>query len=134
MYVGYEIPQEVFPIYKSQYIRLSNDIAYYNIPGCSVDCSSPSSCDVSSYLDNIRNLPIYLKKNGVTVDVFDYGDVYTDSYVKRKNETSPNGNFVLNDWLIPGKGTLYYSNYDDATMGCPIPPMNTFQCIVFLPN
>eukprot|EP00919_Chromeraceae_sp_WS-2016_P050226 GHVR01119119.1.p1 GENE.GHVR01119119.1~~GHVR01119119.1.p1 ORF type:complete len:107 (-),score=11.70 GHVR01119119.1:119-439(-) len=105
---------------KGDHFIVSNDTSYYRL-----NCFNPYGRESSDpYLTNLNDTPIYLKKNAVIVDIFEYGDVFLDSYVQRKSQTNPNGTFVLNHW----KNSLYAYNFEEDS--CPIVPLWTYQCVV----
>eukprot|EP00919_Chromeraceae_sp_WS-2016_P026653 GHVR01063316.1.p1 GENE.GHVR01063316.1~~GHVR01063316.1.p1 ORF type:complete len:359 (+),score=34.79 GHVR01063316.1:49-1125(+) len=123
---GYQLPSTVLP--KGQYFIATTTSDYYT----SNNCQNPSCPKASGvgYLDNLLYKAVYLSKKGDGgVDFFNFGSIYFDSYVLRKNQTSPNdGWFEPNDWTMAGKSALYYNNWYDADGQCPYVPLNTFQC------
>eukprot|EP00919_Chromeraceae_sp_WS-2016_P072463 GHVR01171355.1.p1 GENE.GHVR01171355.1~~GHVR01171355.1.p1 ORF type:complete len:278 (+),score=20.84 GHVR01171355.1:206-1039(+) len=129
---GYQFPRPRIDLLGGRFFTMSTTPHYY-----AKRCHSPTShIDYISatYIGLIKPTspqpPIYLRRNGVTVDTFDHGDPYFDSYVKRIDQTAPriDGSFFLPDWYMPGRSVLYWTT--SASTGCPQVPLNSYQCSI----
>eukprot|EP00919_Chromeraceae_sp_WS-2016_P072465 GHVR01171357.1.p1 GENE.GHVR01171357.1~~GHVR01171357.1.p1 ORF type:complete len:391 (+),score=21.20 GHVR01171357.1:70-1173(+) len=136
IYPGYQLPH----MYKGDLLRLLKG-SFLTISTTFGVCHSHSMSLFiydEAYIGLIKPTspqpPIYLRRNGVTVDTFDHGDPYFDSYVKRIDQTAPriDGSFFLPDWYMPGRSELYYDTWYNAPDNCPTTqvPLYNYQCSI----